>query len=70
MPYVNIADRREASRRIVPLAVDHDHKTGKIRGLLCRNHNTGLGLFRDDPAIIRQAAAYIERHNNGQETIK
>jgi hypothetical protein len=40
--------------------VDHDHKTGKIRGLLCESCNQALGLFRDDPQRCRNAATYIE----------
>lgn len=42
------------------LAVDHCHETGVIRGLLCQRCNKGLGLFLDDPALLQQAAAYIE----------
>lgn len=42
--------------------LDHDHSTGVPRGLLCSNHNTGLGLFGDSSETLRSAAAYVERH--------
>lgn len=43
-------------------AVDHDHETGAIRGLLCQSHcNRALGLFRDDPEIMRRAIEYLEK---------
>jgi len=45
------------------LAVDHDHKTGKIRELLCGPCNHGLGNFRDSPALLQRAIKYLERHN-------
>src|SRR6266851_7644995 len=42
------------------LCVDHCHVTGRIRGLLCRNCNVGLGNYRDDPRLMRAGAAYLE----------
>lgn len=42
--------------------VDHDHETKRIRGILCEPCNGFLGAFRDDPAIIRSAIAYLERY--------
>lgn len=44
------------------LSLDHDHATGKLRGLLCRSCNTAIGMLRDDPNVVRSAMAYLERH--------
>lgn len=43
--------------------VDHDHKTGKVRGILCNACNTGLGKFRDSPVLMRCAIDYLVKHS-------
>lgn len=43
------------------LAVDHNHKTGKVRRLLCSSCNTGLGKFKDDPDLLTKAAVYLKQ---------
>lgn len=41
------------------LAVDHDHDTGKIRGLLCTHCNFALGLVRDDVSVLQKMVEYL-----------
>jgi hypothetical protein len=52
--------RTAPSGRRKTLSVDHCHATDRIRGLLCDTCNRAIGLLRDDPEILRQAAAYLD----------
>lgn len=40
--------------------IDHDHRTNKVRGILCSNCNVGLGYFKDQPLRLGQAIKYLE----------
>lgn len=42
------------------LFIDHDHKTGKVRGLLCDACNRGLGYFKNEPKLLKNAIQYLE----------
>jgi len=49
---------------IKPLSVDHNHKTGDVRGLLCDKCNNGLGKFRDNIEILNKAIKYLKGDKN------
>jgi recombination endonuclease VII len=46
-----------------PEHVDHDHVTGKVRGILCFGCNGGLGQFQDNTGWLARAIEYVTRHN-------
>ena len=54
---------RGNSRNGLSLVVDHDHRTGRIRGLLCSVCNRTLGVFQEDSTILRRCIEYLEVAN-------
>jgi len=45
------------------LCVDHDHVTGKVRGLLCNKCNSAIGLLDDNPTLLTNAIKYLKEHS-------
>lgn len=49
-------------QRVRSLAVDHNHATGAIRGLLCRRCNVSLGTFKDSKLLLKAAIKYLRKY--------
>lgn len=54
--------RHNTSNKVLKLAVDHCHKSGKIRDLLCQKCNRGIGKFDEDPELFEKAKQYVTKH--------
>jgi len=55
-------ERSKQNGRIIDLAVDHDHKTGRVRQLLCMTCNQMLGAINDNQELLQKAIDYLRRH--------
>lgn len=55
---------KSASGKQRPLAIDHCHETGAIRGLLCTYCNTALGSMKDNPEVLLRAIVYLRDHGS------
>lgn len=58
--------KRNKKGEVLPLAVDHCHKTGAVRGLLCDLHNKGIGFFQDSVYTLKSAVTYLENTQRGK----
>ena len=56
----------KSEKEVGTLVIDHCHNTGKVRGLLCRKHNAGIGLLGDNYKSVQNAANYLRRFDNKQ----
>jgi len=57
-----ICKNKEICPRHKHLSVDHNHETGKIRGLLCNTCNKALGLFKENPQYLKNAVKYLKKY--------
>lgn len=58
--FCDICATEEPCNRWGTFQIDHCHRTGRFRGMLCSECNKGLGMFQDNPSTMRQAARYLE----------
>ncbi|MGE6697451.1 endonuclease VII domain-containing protein [Hyphomonas sp. NPDC076900] len=57
------------SSRYTKFAIDHCHRSGKVRGLLCTHCNTGIGLFKESPERLSAALRYLQIHAPGEDIV-
>lgn len=62
-----ICGKSEGRKNSNKLFVDHEHKGGRVRGLLCCSCNSGLGMFKDDRVLIERASLYLKHSEEAGE---
>lgn len=50
--------------KITESAIDHNHMTGEFRGILCKQCNRALGMFKDSPTVLKNALEYLEAYGS------
>jgi len=55
--------------KVKALAVDHDHESKKVRGLLCSDCNTGIGKLKEDRNVFLSAIKYLDKHSNKEQVV-
>jgi len=55
--------------KVKALAVDHDHKSGKVRGLLCSDCNTGIGKLKENRNIFLSAIKYLDKYSDQRQVV-
>jgi len=65
----NQPERTKRNGKTKALSVDHNHETGKIRGLLCHDCNTAIGKLKEDKMIFLSAIRYLEKHAGVERTV-
>ena len=50
----------KADLQLMDSAIDHNHETGEFRGVLCRQCNRALGMFKDSTAVLKSALEYLQ----------
>jgi hypothetical protein len=61
---VDLVIANPSKDKVNTMHIDHDHNTGKIRALLCKGCNVGLGFFKDNQERLQKAAEYLNKYFN------
>ena len=69
--YINMSNDQDnlcwICKKSAKLYIDHCHKTNNIRGLLCKECNFGIGLFKEDKIILNNAILYLEKNGRNKK---